>query len=676
MRGEAGGVDAQRMTSPAFTSRPVRLLFALLGCWIAAYLLHATVARGWGSPAFVKEVHSVVLLAASALCLLRAVRVRGERTGWTLIGAGLLAWSVGDLYYTLFLWDNHDVPVPSPADIGYLATIPLVFAGLILVMRCRMANVPRTLWADGITAAFAVASVSAAVVFQAVLSTVGGRPVVVATTLAYPLGDLLLLGLVMAAFTLNGWRMDRTWALLGLGIVVFWITDSLYLVGTAQGWYEVGGVIDAGWWLGILLIALAAWQRPTTQARELPREGSRTIAVPLGFASIGLTVLVVASLHPLNQLAVGLAAASLVSVMVRLIMTFRLNVSLLRESRREALVDPLTELGNRRKLSLDLEAALPAANDGAPLVLVLFDLDGFKHYNDSFGHPAGDALLARLGGALSLTLRGRGRAYRMGGDEFCALINPGREVAEPIIEAAAAALSERGDGFSIGCSRGSIVMPREVADTEEALRMADQRMYANKNRGRASAGSQSRDVLLRALAERHPDLGHHLHDVAELAEATALRLGLPDSEIEEIRQGAALHDVGKVAMPNAILSKPGPLDENEWAFIRRHTLIGQRIIASAPALESVSVLVRSTHERFDGGGYPDGLAGAAIPLGARIIAVCDAFDAMIAERSYRAPMSAQAALEELRRHAGTQFDAVVVSAFCKVADQRRALVGV
>jgi putative nucleotidyltransferase with HDIG domain len=218
-------------------------------------------------------------------------------------------------------------------------------------------------------------------------------------------------------------------------------------------------------------------------------------------------------------------------------------------------------------------------------------------------------------------------------------------------------------------------MPREAADTDEALRMADQRMYANKNHGRASAGSQSRDVLLRALAERHPDLGHHLHDVADLAESTARRLGLPEADIEEIRQGAALHDVGKVAVPDAILCKPGPLDDAEWAFIRRHTLIGERIIASAPALESVSTLVRSTHERFDGGGYPDGLAGAAIPLGARIIAVCDAFDAMITERSYRRPMSAQAALEELRRHAGTQFDAVVVSAFCKVATCRGALVG-
>jgi diguanylate cyclase (GGDEF)-like protein/putative nucleotidyltransferase with HDIG domain len=551
---------------------------------------------------------------------------------------------------------------------------PLVFAGLIVIMRRRFAGAPRTLWVDGITAALAAASVSAAVIFQSVLSTADGRALSVATDLAYPLGDLLLMGLVVAALALNRWRVDRTWVLLGLGIALFCAADSLYLVGVAQGWYKLGSAFDAGWWLGFLLIAAAAWQRPGTEVRDRPREGARTIALPLGFGSVGLAVLVFASLRPVNPLAVGLAAASLISVMVRLVVTFRMNVAMLRASRHEALFDPLTALGNRRRLALDLEAALPRADDGSPLVLVLFDLDGFKHYNDSFGHPAGDGLLTRLGAALNLTLQGRGRAYRMGGDEFCALIDPGREVAKPIIDAAAAALSEHGDGFSIRCSHGSVVMPREAADTEEALRMADHRLYANKNSGRASAGSQSRDVLLRALAERHPDLGHHLNDVAELAEATARQLGLPDAEIEEIRKGAALHDVGKVAVPDAILSKPGPLDDAERAFIHRHTLIGERIIASAPALGSVATLVRSTHERFDGAGYPDGLTGAAIPLGSRVIAVCDAFDAMVAERAYRPPMSIQLALEELRRHAGTQFDAVVVSAFCKVADERRGLV--
>jgi two-component system, cell cycle response regulator len=214
------------------------------------------------------------------------------------------------------------------------------------------------------------------------------------------------------------------------------------------------------------------------------------------------------------------------------------------------------------------------------------------------------------------------------------------------------------------------VLPRETADATEALRIADQRMYARKNAGRMSAGRQSRDVLLRALAERNPALGAHLDGVAELAEATAIRLGLSTEDVGQIRQAAELHDVGKVAIPDAILVKPGPLDEVEWQFVRRHTLIGERIIAAAPALEPVAALVRSSHEHWDGSGYPDKLAAEAIPLGSRIVAVADAFDAMTSDRSYRPACPMPAALEELQRCAGSQFDPAVVQAFCAAWAER------
>jgi HD-GYP domain-containing protein (c-di-GMP phosphodiesterase class II) len=252
----------------------------------------------------------------------------------------------------------------------------------------------------------------------------------------------------------------------------------------------------------------------------------------------------------------------------------------------------------------------------------------------------------------------------MGGDEFCAIISPGDEVAQPIVDAAAAALSDRGEGFRIGCSHGAIVLPREAGDAATALRIADQRMYAAKNGGRASAGRQSADVLLRALSERDPYLGNHTADVAALAEEVARRLALGPEEIEQISRAAELHDIGKVAIPDAILHKPGPLDEHEWAFIRRHTLIGERIIDAAPALGRVAAMVRSSHERYDGRGYPDGLAAGDIPLGSRIVSICDAFDAMTTDRAYRRAMAPDAALLELRRCAGSQFDPVVVEAFC------------
>jgi HD-GYP domain-containing protein (c-di-GMP phosphodiesterase class II) len=178
-----------------------------------------------------------------------------------------------------------------------------------------------------------------------------------------------------------------------------------------------------------------------------------------------------------------------------------------------------------------------------------------------------------------------------------------------------------------------------------------------------SAGRQTADALLRALAERDPRLGTHVGDVADTAEAVARRLGVPEDQLTPIRQAAALHDIGKVAIPDAILAKPGPLDEEEWTFVRRHTEIGERILAAAPSLALVAKLVRHAHERWDGSGYPDGLAGAEIPLGSRIVAVCDAFDAMVGERPYRRSLNFADAIEELRRCAGSQFDRDVVEVF-------------
>jgi two-component system cell cycle response regulator len=170
-------------------------------------------------------------------------------------------------------------------------------------------------------------------------------------------------------------------------------------------------------------------------------------------------------------------------------------------------------------------------------------------------------------------------------------------------------------------------------------------------------------VLRRALDEWDAELGTHGADVAVLAAAVARRLGLDDDEVERVAAAAEVHDVGKIAVPRDILKKRGPLDAEEWAFMRRHTVIGERIVQAAPALAGVGRLIRSSHERWDGGGYPDGLAGDTIPLGSQIVFICDAFDAMTTDRPYRRGMPEAAALEELRRNAGTQFSPAVVAAF-------------
>jgi diguanylate cyclase (GGDEF)-like protein/PAS domain S-box-containing protein len=335
------------------------------------------------------------------------------------------------------------------------------------------------------------------------------------------------------------------------------------------------------------------------------------------------------------------------------------------------LLDPLTSLGNRRALLADLQGRLDRATPERPLLLQLFDLDGFKTYNDTFGHPAGDSLLTRMAQRLKTGLAGSATAYRMGGDEFCVLSLLECEDHDAIIHTAIDALTEHGEGFHVTASYGSVKLPVEASTATEALREADRRMYARKSLdSRSSAGRQSADVLLSILSERNKDLGVHLDEVTALAEAVAARLDLSDEELAPLLQAASLHDVGKAAVPDEILGKAGPLDEAEWQFIRRHTVIGERILASAPALTRASKLVRWSHERWDGEGYPDRLAGEDIPLGSRIIAVCDAYDAMVSARPYRAPLTSVQALAELRRCAGAQFDPDVVNVFSAVLAER------
>jgi diguanylate cyclase (GGDEF)-like protein/PAS domain S-box-containing protein len=344
----------------------------------------------------------------------------------------------------------------------------------------------------------------------------------------------------------------------------------------------------------------------------------------------------------------------------------------------QALHDPLTGLDNRRSLLVDLEERLPSASAGQPLLLQIFDLDGFKTYNDTFGHPAGDALLTRMAQRLKTGLAGRASAYRMGGDEFCVLSLPSCVDHDAISGIASDALTEHGEGFDVTASYGSVLIPAEAATQTEALQLADRRMYALKSsNSRSSAGRQSADVLLRILSERNHDLGVHLDEVTTLCEAVAYRLAIPDVERAPLLQAASLHDVGKAAIPDEVLLKQGPLDDQEWAFMRRHTVIGERILSAAPALTRASRLVRSSHERFDGKGYPDKIAGNEIPLGSRIIAVCDAYDAMVSDRPYRLPLDSVDALAELRRCAGTQFDPDVVEVFGEaLRDVSRRTVGV
>jgi HD-GYP domain-containing protein (c-di-GMP phosphodiesterase class II) len=237
------------------------------------------------------------------------------------------------------------------------------------------------------------------------------------------------------------------------------------------------------------------------------------------------------------------------------------------------------------------------------------------------------------------------------------------------------------DALSTLIERGSEMRQRAAADRVRAaadrVRAAGDREAAARDRAavirqldaaRAELQGAPADVLLQALTECDIELGFHMRAVVELARATAVQLGATAEDSETTRQVALLHDVGKVAIPDEILNKPGSLDASEWVLIRQHTLIGERIIQAAPALAHIAKHVRSTHERYDGCGYPEGLAGDCIPLIARIVSVCDAYEAMITTRAYGTASTRPEAIAELRKHAGTQFDPKVVDAFVRSLD--------
>jgi diguanylate cyclase (GGDEF)-like protein len=593
------------------------------------------------------------------LCATRAVQVPGERLPWALFAAGWAAYVVGGLYFNL-VQHGSSASFPQPSDVLWLAFYPCAIGSFALLLRRRGIVRSRVMWIDGAIGALTAVGLGVTLLFSPAL----GDDLVSAI---YAVMDLSMLGFVAVVACAEGWRLDRTWACVVLGLIGITVADSFYLVQAADGAWTTGNLVDLPYVLGTLLLCAAAWQphRPP----PTPEPGAtRLFTVPLTFAlvSVGLQATdVIWHQSFWSHLAV---TVSLVLVVARLGVTFRDYASVLAGSRREALTDAVTGLGNRRRLVADLDAAVASGEDA---VVAIFDLDGFKHYNDAYGHAAGDALLARLGRALGAAVGEHG-AYRLGGDEFCVLLAGPRREVQPVLDAAVRALTEDGEGFRIDNSHGSVDLPLEVADAAGALKLADQRMYARKNSRPTSALSQTRDLLVDILAEREPDLHDHVLDVGRLAEGTARRLGLSDEEVADVVSAAELHDVGKIAIPDAILHKPGPLDEDEWVFMRRHTIIGERFLAGVPALRSVARYVRSSHEWWDGSGYPDGLAGADIPLGARIITVCDAYAAMTADRPYRRAIAEADALAELRRCAGSQFDPAVVDAFCAVTAELRS----
>jgi diguanylate cyclase (GGDEF)-like protein/PAS domain S-box-containing protein len=355
--------------------------------------------------------------------------------------------------------------------------------------------------------------------------------------------------------------------------------------------------------------------------------------------------------------------------------------------------DPLTGLWNRRRFEDDLAAQLARCRryDERAALLVL-DLDGFKQLNDTLGHLAGDDVLRALAEALSRRLRASDSAARIGGDEFAVLLpNVDPEAARGLATDVGARLTEFvhehfGPHVDLSLSVGAAELDGASGGVAEAFAAADQAMYVDKRRSgrptvvpapvRADAQAPhlaSLRALLTAVQARDSYTATHSRQVVTLARSVARRLGLDDAQTSEIESVALMHDLGKIAVPDSLLHKRGPLTESEWEIMRQHPVVGGQMVASIPELSHLAPAVRAEHERWDGAGYPDGLRGEEIPLSSRIAFVCDAYHAMTSDRPYRAALSAQDAIAEIEREAGRQFCPVAAAALLAVLRAERAV---
>lgn len=428
-------------------------------------------------------VYNALMLGSAAAVLARAALVRSEeRVAWLVMGAGLLSWSLGELYYSFFIEGTSAEAGGrvTPADALYLAMYPCFYVAVVMLARRHLRDVRAGMWLDGLIAGLGAASVAAALILPPILAHATGAHSSVIVSMAYPIGDLLLTAFALGAIGVTGWRPGGVWLLIAAGMLISAVADSAYLYQSSTDSFQAGTWLECLWPLAAILLAIAAW----TPARRVPARSMQSwqmLSVPALALISALAVLVYGNLgHRLTITAVILAAATVLAAGAHLVVTWRENLMLLVHSQHLSLTDSLTGLGNRRRLVGDLRIACKSANEREPWSLALYDLDGFKLFNDTFGHPAGDSLLVRLGERLRCVVEPAGTAYRMGGDEFCVLFDRSRNGHHALVEASVLALAENGRDFSITASHGVVHIPEEMSDPAAILQLADQRLYRCK----------------------------------------------------------------------------------------------------------------------------------------------------------------------------------------------------
>jgi two-component system cell cycle response regulator len=422
-------------------------------------------------------VYDAVIVAAGLACLVRAAGTDRERPAWILIGLAILSWGAAEVYWTVAIEGNPNAPYPSPADVGYLLFYPLAYVGLIMLVRAKTGELDWRLWMDGLIATLGTAALGAAFVFDFVAEHATGTRLQVATTLAYPLGDIAMLSLVIGAIALTRWRPGRTWILLLAGLSALVVADIAYTLQSTEAVLPSGDWTDPIYLIAAICLGAEMWQpRADTIQASARFDGWRELMVPALFFGVMIGLFAMQYFSATSGLSTALWAATMTAVIVRLGMSVRENKALLEQVQ----TDPLTGLGNRGRMQVDLDGLCAKVSEEEPILLLFLDLNGFKLFNDTLGHPAGDELLTRLGRRLREAVGADGIAYRVGGDEFCVLLTCPEQRFEGLARMAAEALSESGTGYDVSPAWGSASIPADAKGPSAALQLADVRMYAQK----------------------------------------------------------------------------------------------------------------------------------------------------------------------------------------------------
>ena len=337
--------------------RVLGIVIAVLALGVLAHGLHSVTGIG-SDTLFADWVFTLLMWGGVALCAARPFKVRAERAAWAFLAASLAVWATADLTWTLYFNHVEAPPYPNVADVLYLASYPLTYVGLVLLLRARLRPVRASLWLDGAVSGLTLAALTTALLVGPILDATEGKPLAVAVTLAYPAGDLLLLCSVGIALSITGWRPGRAWGLIALSLGLTAIGDVIYSYIANTGAYTEGALVDTFWPASVLAMAVAAWQ----PSRRAPTSNHGVaVLVPAGFAVLALGLLLYGWVADLPALAGVLAAAGLLAAMARGGLTFRENLRLLRRSHDESLTDGLSGLPNRRRLMNDLKDALSHA---------------------------------------------------------------------------------------------------------------------------------------------------------------------------------------------------------------------------------------------------------------------------------------------------------------------------